>query len=129
MRPLHNGADGPAILAAPLNSADGGHRAVPRRRYTDDIVSEVLRAAAKRRARLADVLAHFGVPERTYHHWRHRYPPVEAEDLTRVRQLERELRISQAANRRLRRDFERLRAALGKPWRRLRPGAQPSDGS
>ena len=99
------------------------------RRYADDTIREVLRAAAEPRAKLADVLARYGVPERTFHHWRRRYPPVDLEELSRVRALERELRSTRVAKLRLEQDIERLRAALGKPWRRLRPGAQPSDGS
>lgn len=97
-----------------------------RRRYTDAFISAVLAAANRRDRPLAEVLAEYGVPERTYHHWRRRFPSAEGDAVDAIRCLEKEVRALRRENQRLLHDLALQRELLGKPWRRLLPGEPPS---
>lgn len=97
-----------------------------RRRYTDAFISAVLAEANRRERPLADILAEYQVPERTFFHWRRRYPAAQVDALDTIRCLEKEVRALRRENQRLLHDIALQRELLGKPWRRLLPGEPPS---
>ena len=99
-----------------------------RRRYDERFVETILAEVRAGVAPLRDVLARHGIPERTYHGWRRRYVGSSKHLLERLRLLERERRALTRLAKRQEREIALLKELLGKPWRRLLPGEQPSDG-
>ncbi len=95
--------------------------------HEDDLVATVLREAAGREP-IAAVLARHGVPLRTYQHWARKFGKLDAATIRRMREAESRIEELERSLRALERDLELLREAMGKPWRRWRPGEPPSDG-
>lgn len=82
------------------------------------VVNEVMNQVRSGRRPLREVLAEHGVPERTYHHWRTRYPAGTADVLETIRTMKRRLAKLTRENERLLREIALQRELLGKPWRR-----------
>lgn len=64
-----------------------------RRRHTPEQIVRKLREADRllaEGAEVADVARHLEVSERTYHRWRNQYGAIKADDVKRLRELERE---------------------------------------
>jgi hypothetical protein len=97
-----------------------------KKRYSDQTIGAVLRDVALGQEPLKAVLARYGVPERTYHRWRCRFLLPSDRMPERLRSLEAENRALRRRNKRMAEEVRLLRDLLGKPWRRLRPGEQPS---
>lgn len=99
-----------------------------RRRYSEAEIARILREVGSNGSGVSDSLARLGVPRRTFYHWLARYGDDAESTLARLKQLERALRGSQRRLRALQQENQLLRELLGKPWRRLPPGGQPSRG-
>lgn len=89
----------------------------------------VLEAVERGDAPLKDVLDRHGVPQRTYHNWRRRYPANGGDALDTIHALEQEIRSLRRENMQLKEALALQRELLGKPWRRPPPGGRPSDTS
>ena len=97
------------------------------RTYTDEVIFSVLVEAGGRRGALREVLTRHRVPYRTYYHWRRRYGSLDVRTIAALRVFENECSQLKERTLLLERENGLLRHLLGKPWRRLPPGGQPSD--
>jgi len=87
---------------------------MPRKRYSEEQIIQILREASGDGTQVAEVLRRHGVAAKTYYRWRAKFGGLEVSDARRLRQLEDE-------NRRLKRlvaqqalDNQVLKELLGK---------------
>ncbi len=99
---------------------------MPTRTYTDETIFRVLSDTALRSGRLGEILRRHDVPQRTYYNWVERYGSLDLRTLRLLRRYEADCERLGLETAALRRENELLRRLLGKPWRRLPPGGQPS---
>jgi putative transposase len=72
---------------------EGGPIEVKRRRHTPEQIIRKLREAERMLAEgkgIADVAKALGVSEQTFHRWRHQFGGMKADDVKRLKELERE---------------------------------------
>ncbi len=87
---------------------------MPRKRYSEEQIIQILQEASAEGAHVGDVLRRHGVAAKTYYRWRAKFGGLDVSDARRLRQLEDE-------NRRLKRlvaqqalDNQVLKELLGK---------------
>lgn len=95
--------------------------------HDEALIAQVLREASGAEP-VARVLARHGVPLRTYQHWVRKFGKLDEATIRRLREAESRIEELERSLRALERDLELLRDAMGKPWRRWRPGEPPSSG-
>jgi hypothetical protein len=100
---------------------------MPHTIHPDSEIVTVLREASGAEP-VAQVLARHGVPLRTYQHWVRKFGKLDGATIRRLRESEARIEELERSLRALERDLELLRDAMGKPWRRWRPGEPPSNG-
>lgn len=65
---------------------------MPRKRYSEEQIIQILREASGEGAHVGDVLRRHGVVPKTYYRWRAKFGGMEVSDARRLRQLEDENR-------------------------------------
>lgn len=65
---------------------------MPRKRYSEEQIIQILREASADGAHVAEVLRRHGVAAKTYYRWRAKFGGMEVSDARRLRQLEDENR-------------------------------------
>ena len=100
---------------------------MPRLIHEDALIATVLREASEGEP-VARVLERHGIPLRTYQHWVRKFGKLDGSSVRRMREAESRIEELERSLRALERDLELVRDAMGKPWRRWRPGAPPSNG-
>ncbi len=65
---------------------------MPRKRYSEEQIIQILRETSVEGAHVGDVLRRHGVAAKTYYRWRAKFGGMEVSDARRLRQLEDENR-------------------------------------